>query len=256
VLFFAFTACQKDFGPDIKQVEPQLTIDNIVNEVFLSALQSTDNDLSFYKFAFENCATVNTYFNRKKRIYITEITFVGSCSDKIKREGRIVLKWQKGWKLGLNSAKLTAVFDNFYYNGYYVRGQVVIGFAGFSPEQNPQYSIRIKKLELKRREGMVYSVNINELITFVAGFYTISSSDDILKIQYKAKGRDFDGHKFIAVAHDLMFNYQAKTFVPVSGTKVLQINGKELVISYGDGQLDSKFTVSTNGQIDEFVWRN
>ena len=40
----------------------------------------------------------------------------------------------------------------------------------------------------------------------------------------------------------------SKVFIPVSGTKHLMVDKKEVVIDYGDGSCDNTITVTINGK--------
>ncbi len=254
-IVLGLSACQKQFNPDLKQIETQIQADNIITETFLTALQTTDNQLTDYQFAFSGCATVTTVENQKKS-NTTVIDFWGDCGDDVKRTGTIVFKWDRGWKVGLNSAKLVIEFRNYKYENNFVTGKIYVVFAGFDENQNPQYKIRSRNLKIVFSDNTQASFSYDATVNFLKGFYTISNKDDILKVNYKSKGIDRNGKKFVSVAHDLIFNYGKKDYIPVSGTKVLQVDGDELILNYGDGELDTKFTVTKNNQTEELIWRN
>jgi phage-related protein len=124
----------------------------------------------------------------------------------------------------LNNSAIKIQFKDFKYSDATVNGQIIIKFDGFTEDQNPEYRISISKLELSYSDNTEFLLQANEKLVFLKGFYTISSTDDVLRINYKAEGIDRNGAKFKAAAHDLIFDFQKQVNLPISGTKVLHVN--------------------------------
>ncbi len=253
-IFLTLFACQKEFTPDTKNIESQIYLDQIITEAVLSGIQITDNSFSTNDFLFAKCANAINFYNKQKHSLSTVLTFYGNCQDNINRDGQILYSWNKGWKLGLTKKDLIINFNGYTVNDIIVKGQLSVKFQGFTDQQTPVYSIKSKNLVLRFPDKTEISATIDEKLEFEAGFYTLSSKDDILKVNYKTKGSDRSGEKFIAVAHDLVFNTRTGAFLPTAGTKVIQSGNNELIYNFGDGYPDNKFTLTKNDQAEELTW--
>ncbi len=255
-LISVFTACQKQFSPDLRFVQSQILANRITVELFASAMQYADNNFQFDKSTFSNSIEVNTYWSKGEKRFITTVDFNSYQENGIKRNGEIIYKWQKAWKLGLNNSKLQIVLKDFHYDGIRVNGKITVRFKDFDDNQNPQFQIYVDDLTLIFSDNTKFRINSNIHATYLNGFYTLFSNDDRIKLSYKEKGVSRKNKRFLAVGHELVFDFSKSNFLPVSGTEVINLASKQQILNYGDGQADDKFIIQSSNQTDEFIWKN
>ncbi len=255
-LISVFSACQKQFSPDLRFIQSQILADRIVGEVFTSAMQYADNNFEFDKSSFSNSIEINTYWSKSQRRFITTVDFISDIQNGIKRNGEIIYKWQKGWKLGLYNAKLQIVLKDFIYDNVRVNGKINVQFTGFDDQQNPQFQLIVDNLSLKFNDNTKFSFSSNIHGAYLNGFYTLFPNDDRFTLSFKEKGISRKGKSFIVVGHELIYDFSKSNFLPVTGTEVMILANKQQVINYGDGQADDKFIVESSNQSDEFIWKH
>ncbi len=255
-LISIFTACQKQFSPDLQFVQSQILANRIISELFVSAMQYADNNFQFDKSSFSNSVEVNTYWSRSEKRFITTVDFNSYQENGINRNGEIIYKWQKAWKLGLNNSKLQIILKDFEYDGVHVNGKITVQFQDFDDNQNPQFQITVHDLTLTYNDNSKFRFKSNIQATYLNGFYTLFPSDDRIKLSYKEKGISRKNKRFLAVGHELVFDFSKSNFLPISGTEVMNLASKQQILNYGDGQADDKFIIQSSNQTDEFVWKS
>lgn len=138
-------------------------------------------------------------------------------------------------------------FSNFFVNGIAIKGTKTVTFNGTTNE-NPSWTI-VAKDTIVRTDGTKIIWNSNRTRTRIDNNNTLTTYwDDTYSIVGSSNGINAKGVAYtmeIVAEKPLIIKYPYKYFI--SGAIMISSENKTALLDYGNGELDSKATITFNG---------
>ena len=185
------------------------------------------------------------------------ITFDPSCSDNrgVKRSGSIIINYNGiRWMPG---SYLVISFVDFYRNDVHIEGIDSLKTQLSSDSLHLQFVSKLTDGKVTFGDGRFITRNHTLTREWIRDFYHPLNCEWLTLKGGVAYGQHKNGntyqmeitktlvHKIICLAD--------KVFIPVSGTKVINVTTptetKQYIIDYGDGHCDNDITVTINGKV-------
>ena len=161
------------------------------------------------------------------------------------RKGKIEITYTGKYRDSL--AIMTTTFDNYYVEGYLVKGEQIITNQGRNSNGNMWFTIEVK-------DGIIGSINWNSEFVreWISGSSTyLDISDDQYKITGKASGNAANGDAFtMEITETLNVDLGClPSCVIKSGKAKITSNdyAYDRMVNYGDSLCDCNFDVTING---------
>jgi len=165
------------------------------------------------------------------------------CNDGKLRRGKIIIV-ATGWYRD-SSSVITATPDNYYVNDNNVQGYHTITNNGHNLAGNLNYDVEIDGT-VTTQDGTIYwhSDRNNEWIEGEST--TLNPWDDVYLVTGTANGTNINGTPYTwTIVSPLRVEVGCKWVT--EGVLMLEANGEQLLIDYGDGNCDGLVTVTYNG---------
>lgn len=178
------------------------------------------------------------------------VDFGNGCTDadgKLKA-GKVLMTVEAFWE---PNAKIIVAYDNYSENGVQVEGQFV--FTNLSTPDAAILSIDAENIKLTDPNGYTFAFSGNQTYTQIAGHPTWWYwQDDVYRVT---------GNLFSTLTNGESVNWLIQTPLEKAttcqyvgkGTGILDINGLEVLVDYGNGACDNQGTLTVNGQVYPFT---
>ncbi len=181
---------------------------------------------------------------------VVTVDFGSGCTDadgKFKA-GKVILTVGAFWESG---AQIIVAYDNYEEDGVKVEGQFV--FTNQSTATAAILRIDAQNIKLTDPNGYTFAFSGNQTYTQIDGHPTWWDwHDDIYEVT---------GSIFTTLTNGETVNWLIQTplekanacYYVSKGTGILDINGLEVLVNYGNGNCDNKGTLTINGQVYPFT---
>jgi hypothetical protein len=235
-----------------------------VDDISATASLATEADLGGRKQRFDDrfCDNVKIKFLHKSNAdpdtIITDFGLDPGCTDPRGnvRKGKIIIVFTPGSRFQTGNA-VTTTFENFSLNGVKIEGTRTVTLTALDP---PTQKIQLEGGKITWPDNTTATRDAQHLRKW-DNKGTIQRSDDEMVIfgtndfPGGASGLNREGKEYtMQIEEDIVFKVacagQSK-FLPVSGEKLLNINGRVITVNYGSGSCDNLITVTINGESKE-----
>ena len=181
------------------------------------------------------------------------IDFGTSCVDPRGnfRKGKIIIVFSAG-RLQVGSS-ITTTFDNFSVNDVKIEGTRTVKLTSINPVIH----------EITLESGKITWTDKTTATRTAHHFRkwdtkgTVDRLDDEMSLlkDGTASGTNRTGKTYdMQITKDIVFKsscFKQKTFLPVSGEKIIEIDGKSMLVNFGEGICDNLVKVTVNGVTKE-----
>ncbi len=212
------------------------------------------------------CAIITKAENNTKEAGSITIDFgTTGCTDAAKntRKGKIIVTWKDGrWFVAGSSHKIT--FSGYSINDVKFSDSDSRTVTNVSTASSPLTWTVTSNHNLTYPDGTTTSraVNLtkkwNRTATITADTWTFSQTAGAT---FAAQGTNKKGKNYTTtISIPLVYSRSCaltnKVFLPISGSKTIKVDNKEIVFDYGTGTCDNTFTVTVNGKTKEITAKN
>jgi len=181
--------------------------------------------------------------------YIT-VDFGTGCSGPGGRVRIGIFKIEYVGKRFMPGSKMIITFDNYTVNGIKFDGIRTLTNVSTSETAPVAYSITEDGMILTYPDGSTATRSVQKVRTWIR---TSNPLQDSWTVAGTAAGTNRKGKSYtMTITKDLIYSRACgvsnKVFIPVQGTKVLVVDNKSITIDYGNGDCDSKLTITINGR--------
>ena len=213
-----------------------------------------------------SCATITKVNNDgDKKSGVITIDFGTGCTDAAKntRKGKIIISWNGGkWFLPGSTHKIT--FSGYSINDVKFSDSDSRTVTNVSTTSSPLTWTVTSNHSLTYPDGTTTSRSVNltkkwnRTATITADTWTFSQTTGA---SVAAEGTNKKGKSYkMTITTPLVYSRSCalsnKVFLPISGSKTITVNSKDIVFEYGTGTCDNTFTVTVNGKTKEITAKN
>lgn len=174
------------------------------------------------------------------------------------RKGKIIIKYTD--RMFNPGAVITITFEDFYISDIKIEGVITRTNISTSLDDNPKFRIDLTGGKLTWPDGTFATREMSHIRTWIRSG---SPRQDEFTIEGYSSGMNRRGYTYeIIITNTLHFRracWVSRVFIPVEGTKLIQIEGKDdMMIDYGDGTCDTLATITVNGvsrEVDLRKWK-
>jgi hypothetical protein len=166
------------------------------------------------------------------------------------REGQILIEYQ-GRRFEPGSVRITT-FNDFFIDSVQVEGTRTVTNLSGSIEESPSFEIRFENGRLSFPDGTVATRSGVHTRTWFRGSNPLQ---DYVTLEGEAIGIGREGRSYMNIITQPI-TYQRicgvrRSFIPVSGVKVITVDDEEAIVDYGDGSCDNIVSITRNGETVE-----
>ncbi len=248
---FFFTSCNQDneepIDTSFAEVESQ------ADDVFSEVDGITQSSLTYYSLggrvteegdSLIRCATKTIDFGAKT---IT-IDFGDGCEGMggRVRKGKIIITYSTF--LFLPGAEISVTLENFYLNDIKVEGTRTLTNISDSLDANPKFEVVLTGGKLTWPDETFATRESDFTETWIRA---LNPFNDQITIEGSASGSNRRGTTYtMNITTPLLLKrscWATRAFIPVSGIKEIEANGKTITVDYGDGECDRMITITIDG---------
>lgn len=257
VLSLGFTGCRKKQEPTFDQsavdnahADAQFNdLDNIVTDVMMqnnNQLRTSEEDISERTLRFRNCGTIT--INTTAKTIVIDFGTGSTCNDGKTRRGKIIITYTGRYMVP--GSVITTTTQDYYVNDIKVEGIKVVTNVT-QPNQNPTHTVSIRNGKLTFPNGDTFTWQSDRVRTWVQGAGDLNPFNDVIQITGIASGVNRRGKNFTA---EITVPLVIKTECwlqgirkPVSGVYVVNSEGVQKTVDFGNGVCDRTVTVTITG---------
>ena len=253
LIFFSCKKSDRDLDTDLSAAENNSLAENIFTSVLKSIGQFTD---STWQIRSSSCATSSIVpadtFTFPKTLTINFGTTDCSCYDGNQRRGTIVATFS-----GKYRDSLTVIYvnlSNYYHNGnpVFMSGFTITN-KGRNRAGHLTYLLNIQNATVNPPNGSI-SWSCNQNAEWIAGESTVSNySDDVYSITGTSTGRGIDANSFTSTINSPLIIALNCAYIEQGSYTLTPANLSERIVDFGNGNCDSKATISLNGKSYDFT---
>jgi len=267
IVILSFSSCTKDSVID--QTSVNLADDDAVSEaIFEDVFNTVDNadiildnltkgDATKSEIVVSDSCPAVSITHPTDGVWPKTITidFGAGCSGLYDntRSGKILII-VTGPRMMLGSKK-TVTFDDYFFNGIKVEGTKEFENMGYNSNQNLVFSVKLMDGKLILPDEKVIERSFEHQKEWIAGILTRNIWDDEFLITGTSNGVNINGFDYTKTILTALHWKRVCRFV-VSGIVKIEREGVEpFEINFGDGECDSKATVSRGDDSREIQLR-
>jgi hypothetical protein len=202
------------------------------------------------------CATITFEFAADNSVSVPHgfitIDFGTGCTDPRGNVRKGIIKIEFKGKRFMPGSQIITTTIGYSINGIVLEGTRTVTNTSASLESNPKFTITLVGGKATWPDGDVATRELNRTREWVRA---TNPMNDQWIITGTAAGTTREGKTYqMEITKPLVYKREcasSKVFMAVEGTKVLQVDGKEITIDYGTGACDKLVTITINGQSKE-----
>ena len=194
------------------------------------------------------CATVTHDSISTPRVVTIDFGTVNClCLDNRYRRGKIIVTYTGAYRdSGMTH---TISFDNYYVNDYHIEGTKTVTNKGTNASGNVWFDIDVNGT-ITATTGQVLTWTSSRVREWISGYNTQIWSDDVYEINGSIQTVLTNGETVNWTINNPLTKANNCLWIS-EGTGVLNINGLEVGVDYGNTTCDNKANVTVNGQTYE-----
>ena len=251
MIFFFISSCDKESEDTVDTSFAE--VESQADDAFSEVDGITQSSLTFYSVggrtaeegdSLIRCATKSINFENKT---IT-IDFGDGCEG-LKgriRKGKIIITYTTFFFLP--GAVITITFENFYINDIKVEGTRIFTNISESLDANPKFEVELVGGKLTWPDETFATRESDFIETWLRA---PNPFNDQVTIEGSASGSNRREISYtMNITTPLLLKrscWASRVFIPVSGFKEIEANGKTITVDYGDGECDRMVTITVDG---------
>ncbi len=252
IILTTVTACKKDnddpaTDPNVEKASEALRSQQLITSSFGIALRGAQEADGFANRSVDDRCGSITIAPADPAVFPKVITldFGTGCTDsdgKVK-SGKVTLTIDKIWEPG---SEVTLVYDNYKEDNAQLSGKFT--FQNQSTPTAGVYTILAENIQAADGNGYTLAYDAEQTFTQTAGFVSWwDANDDVYNITGTINSVLTNGETVDWTIQTPLVKANNCLWVS-AGTGLLNINGLDALVDYGDGSCDNKATVTINGQ--------
>ena len=148
----------------------------------------------------------------------------------------------------------TVIFNDFSLNGRLIEGTRTVNLSTLLP---PTATITLEGGKITWPDNSFATREASHTRIYNINLQNPEAETIVIAQGGSATGTNRKGKTYsVEITSDIVFKRgctELPIFIPVSGTKVIQVGTKTITIDYGDGSCDNKATITINGESKEIA---
>lgn len=213
-----------------------------------------------------SCATITKVnYDLEKRSGTITIDFGTGCTDAAKntRKGKIIITWSGG-RWFLPNAKHVITFSGYSINDVKFSDNDSRTVTNVSTTSSPLTWTVTSNHKLTYPDGTETSRSVNltkkwnRTATVADDTWTFSQTtgSSVAAQGTNKKGKTYATTISIPLVYSRSCALSNKVFLPISGSKTITVDNRDIVFDFGTGSCDNTFTVTVNGKTKEITAKN
>jgi hypothetical protein len=201
------------------------------------------------------CATLSLSENATTAAGTITINFGEGCTrNGVTRKGKILVTYD-GERKTIGSS-ISVTFDGYYVNGVKIEGTRTVKISEIATSYIV-HEITLVNGKITWPDNSTATRNAHHFRKWNWNGTPLVRLDDEVRIlaDGSAEGINRNGKEYVMeITEDIVFKAEClsdKKFLPVSGEKILSVNGRVITVNYGSGSCDNTITVTINGESTE-----
>ncbi len=212
------------------------------------------------------CATITKGANNTKESGVITIDFgTTGCTDAAKntRKGKMIITYSGG-RWFLPNAKHVITFSGYSINDVKFSDSDSRTVTNVSTVASPLTWTITSNHKLTYPDGTETSRSVNltkkwnrtATVTADTWAFSQTAGASVAAQGTNKKGKTYTTTISIPLVYSRSCALSNKVFLPISGSKTIKVDNKEIVFDYGTGTCDNTFTVTVNGKTKEITAKN